>query len=47
MNYIEAAAELSQLGAYTLAQADFDKTINVLRSRPSTQMPHATLSGAN
>ena len=47
MNYIEAAAELSQLGAYTLAQADFDKTINVLRSRPSTQMPHVTLSGAN
>lgn len=47
MNYIEAAAELSQLGAYTLTQQDFDKTINVLRSRPSTQMPHVTLSGDN
>ena len=28
MNYIEAAAELADMGAYTLTQADFDKTIN-------------------
>lgn len=45
MNYIEAAAELSDLGGYTLTQADFDKTINVLRKRPSTNMPTVTLSG--
>lgn len=47
MNYIEAAAELSELGAYTLAQSDFDKTINVLRKRPSTNMPIVTLVGNN
>ena len=47
MNYIEAAAELSALGSYTLTQSDFDKTINTLRSRPSTNMPHVTLSGSN
>ena len=45
MNYIEAAAELASLGAYTLTQEDFDKTINVLRNRPSTSMPTVTLSG--
>lgn len=45
MNYIEAAAELASLNAYTLTQADFDKTINVLRDRPSTMMPHLTLAG--
>ncbi len=45
MNYIEAAVELSDLGAYTLTQNDFDISINVLRSRPSTNMPHVTLSG--
>lgn len=45
MNYIEAAAELATLGAYTLTQADFDKTINLIRDRPSTAMPHLTLSG--
>lgn len=47
MNYIEAAAELASLGAYTLTQTDFDKTINVIRDRPSTSMPHLTLSGTN
>lgn len=45
MNYIEAAAELATLGAYNLTQKDFDKTINVLRDRPSTSMPHVTLDG--
>lgn len=45
MNYIEAAAELASLGSYTLTQADFDKTINVIRDRPSTAMPHLTLVG--
>lgn len=47
MNYIEAAAELAQLGSYTLTQSDFDKTINVIRDRKSTVMPHLTLSGNN
>ena len=45
MNYIEAAAELADLGQYTLTQADFDKTINDIRDRQSTQMPHVTLAG--
>lgn len=45
MNYIEAAAELDQLGEYSLTQADFDKTINAIRDRESTKMPHVTLSG--
>lgn len=47
MNYIEAAVELSQLGAYSLTQADLDKTINTLRDRKSTKMPHITLEGNN
>lgn len=45
MNYLEAAAELDDLGVYTLTQSDLDKTINVLRKRPSTSMPQVTLSG--
>lgn len=45
MNYIEAAAELAELGAYTLTQSDLDKTINAVRSRPSTSMPHISLAG--
>lgn len=45
LNYAEAAAELQQLGAYSLSQADLDKTINVIRDRESTQMPHVTLQG--
>ena len=45
LNYIEAAAELAELGQYTLTQADFDKTINATRDRQSTQMPHLTLAG--
>lgn len=45
LNYIEAAAELAELGQYTLTQADFDKTINAIRDRQSTQMPHLTLAG--
>ena len=47
LNYIEAAAELASMGAYTLTQDDFDKTINALRKRPSTSMPEVTLSGNN
>ncbi|MDD4697632.1 MAG: RagB/SusD family nutrient uptake outer membrane protein [Fermentimonas sp.] len=45
MNYIEAAVELADMGAYTLTQNDFDISINKLRSRPSTNMPHVTLTG--
>ena len=45
MNYIQAAAALADLGAYTLTQDDLDKTINVLRRRPSTSMPTVTLNG--
>lgn len=44
LNYIEAAAELADLGQYTLTQADFDKTINAIRDRQSTKMPHVTLA---
>lgn len=47
MNYIEAAAELQELGAYTLTQNDFDITINAIRDRQSTKMPHVTLAGNN
>lgn len=47
MNDIEACAELADLGQYTLTQADFDRTINVLRDRKSTSMPHVTLTGSN
>lgn len=47
MNYIEAAAELDDMGQYTLTQGDFDKTINALRSRPSTSMPAVTLAKPN
>ncbi len=47
MNYIEAAAELADMGQYTLTQNDFDKTINALRNRPSTSMPAVTLAGSN
>lgn len=45
MNYIEAAAELASLGKYTLTQSDFDRTINALRKRPSTNMPTVQLVG--
>lgn len=47
MNYIEAAAELAELGGYTLSQKDFDQTINLIRDRKSTHMPHLTLNGKN
>ena len=33
MNYIEAAAELADMGLYTVVQSDLDKTINALRKR--------------
>ncbi|MEO7047539.1 MAG: RagB/SusD family nutrient uptake outer membrane protein [Ferruginibacter sp.] len=33
LNYAEAAAELDQMGKYTMTQADLDNTINKLRAR--------------
>ncbi len=47
MNEIEACAELADLGQYSLSQTDLDRTINVLRDRKSTHMPHLTLSGSS
>lgn len=45
LNYLEAAAELNDMGAYTLTQADLDNTINLIRKRPGVDMPEVTLSG--
>ena len=45
LNYLEAAAELAQLGKYTLAQTDLDNTINAIRDRADVKMPHVTLKG--
>lgn len=47
LNYLEASAELSDLGAYTLNQKDLDNTINKIRAREGVNMPSLTLSGAN
>ncbi|MDP3445625.1 MAG: RagB/SusD family nutrient uptake outer membrane protein [Ignavibacteria bacterium] len=33
LNYIESAAELADMGSYTVAQSDLDKSINALRKR--------------
>ncbi len=33
LNYAEAAAELDQMGKYTITQADLDNTVNKLRAR--------------
>ena len=43
LNYLEAAAELNTLGAYTLTDADLDKTINTIRDRADVRMPHVSL----
>ncbi len=45
LNYLEAAAELAQLGKYTLTQADLNNTINAIRDRADVKMPHVTLKG--
>ncbi|MEY8686402.1 RagB/SusD family nutrient uptake outer membrane protein [Bacteroides sp. AN502(2024)] len=47
LNYLEAAAELHDMGAYTLSQNDLDITINKIRKRTSVNMPSVTLSGNN
>ncbi len=46
LNYIEAAAELADMGQYTLTQGDFDNTIDKIRARASVNMPALTLSGS-
>ena len=38
LNYLEAAAELNDMGAYTLSQKDLDITINEIRKRASVNM---------
>jgi starch-binding outer membrane protein, SusD/RagB family len=49
MNYIEAAAELSDMGLYTVTQTDLDKTINALRKRTgfttATRLPDMKIIG--
>lgn len=45
LNYIEAVAELATLGGPAVTQADLDKSINVLRSRPGIDLPHLQVMG--
>lgn len=45
INYAEAAAELATVGGTALTQADLDKSINVLRSRPGVDLPPLELVG--
>ena len=49
MNYIEAAAELADMGLYTVVQGDLDKTINALRKRTgyvaASRLPDLQISG--
>jgi len=44
LNYAEAAAELDQMGKYSLTQTDLDNTINKLRDRAG--VAHMTLAGS-
>jgi hypothetical protein len=49
MNYIEAAAELADMGLYTVVQSDLDITINALRKRAgyavATRVPDMKILG--
>jgi hypothetical protein len=49
MNYMEAAAELADMGLYTVAQSDLDMTINALRKRAgyaaATRVPDMKILG--
>ncbi len=49
VNYIEAAVELAETGGAAVTQADFDKTINKLRTRTwnGKRLPNVTLAGAS
>jgi len=50
MNYIEAAAELADMGQYTVSQSDLDMTINALRKRAgyaaATRLPDMSIVGS-
>src|SRR5690606_11817387 len=43
LNWIEAKAELADLGAGTVSQGDLDKSVNAIRNRPLA--PEATAKG--
>ncbi len=45
LNYLEASAELDELGQYSLTQSDLDLSINMLRTRESVSLPTVTLNG--
>jgi len=49
MNYIEAAAELADMGLYSVTQSDVDQTINALRKRAgylaATRLPDMKIVG--
>ncbi len=45
LNYAEAAYELSLMGKGTFAQADLDKSINLIRARADVNLPALKISG--
>ena len=45
LNYAEAAYELSLMGKGTFAQADLDKSINLIRARQDVNLPALKMSG--
>ncbi|MGV3505098.1 MAG: RagB/SusD family nutrient uptake outer membrane protein [Adhaeribacter sp.] len=47
INYAEATAELATVGGDAMTQADLDKSVNVLRSRPGIAMPKLQVQGSS
>jgi starch-binding outer membrane protein, SusD/RagB family len=51
LNYMEASAELADMGLYTVAQGDLDKTINALRKRAgyasASRLPDMKIIGSS
>lgn len=45
LNYAEAAYELSLMGQYSFAQADLDKSINLIRGREGVNLPALQMVG--
>jgi starch-binding outer membrane protein, SusD/RagB family len=45
INYAEAVAELATLGGPAVTQADLDRSVNVLRSRPGIALPKLEVAG--
>lgn len=45
LNYAEAAYELHLMGKYTFAQADLDKSVNLIRARADVNLPALKMSG--